>query len=98
MKHVDEFRDPEATKTLLNRSERTQPSLARFRLWRSAVATRSFLDAVKVAKNNLTKIDGFIGPDHVATIIGTCMVSPEGACAAYYNFGRINRDEAATLR
>ena len=25
------------------------------------------------------------------TPIGTCMVSPEGACAAYYNFGRINR-------
>lgn len=23
--------------------------------------------------------------------IGTCMVSPEGACAAYYNFGRIDR-------
>ncbi|MDR1833058.1 MAG: hydrogenase formation protein HypD [Propionibacteriaceae bacterium] len=22
--------------------------------------------------------------------IGTCMVSPEGACAAYYNFGRVN--------
>ena len=22
------------------------------------------------------------------TPIGTCMVSPEGACAAYYNFGR----------
>ncbi|PRQ10968.1 hydrogenase formation protein HypD [Corynebacterium sp. 13CS0277] len=29
-----------------------------------------------------------------ATPIGTCMVSPEGACAAYYNFGRI--DKAAT--
>jgi hydrogenase expression/formation protein HypD len=27
-------------------------------------------------------------PDHA---IGTCMVSPEGACAAYYNFGRITR-------
>lgn len=26
------------------------------------------------------------------TPIGTCMVSPEGACAAYYNFGRIDRD------
>src|SRR6185369_600028 len=26
------------------------------------------------------------------TPIGTCMVSPEGACAAYYNFGRMNRD------
>src|SRR6266487_1938733 len=25
------------------------------------------------------------------TPIGTCMVSPEGACAAYYNFGRLNR-------
>ena len=24
-------------------------------------------------------------PEHA---IGTCMVSPEGACAAYYNFGR----------
>lgn len=32
------------------------------------------------------------------TPIGTCMVSPEGACAAYYNFGRINREEAAALR
>jgi hydrogenase expression/formation protein HypD len=30
------------------------------------------------------------------TPIGTCMVSPEGACAAYYNFGRLHRD-AATL-
>ena len=30
-----------------------------------------------------------------ATPIGTCMVSPEGACAAYYNFGRINREAAA---
>ncbi|MGI8632667.1 MAG: hydrogenase formation protein HypD [Solirubrobacterales bacterium] len=27
-------------------------------------------------------------PDHA---IGTCMVSPEGACAAYYNFGRYSR-------
>ena len=26
------------------------------------------------------------------TPIGTCMVSPEGACAAYYNFGRMHRD------
>jgi hydrogenase expression/formation protein HypD len=25
------------------------------------------------------------------TPIGTCMVSPEGACAAYYNFGRFTR-------
>jgi hydrogenase expression/formation protein HypD len=24
--------------------------------------------------------------------IGTCMVSPEGACAAYYNFGRFSRE------
>ena len=29
-----------------------------------------------------------------ATPIGTCMVSPEGACAAYYNFGRIDRATA----
>jgi hydrogenase expression/formation protein HypD len=28
-------------------------------------------------------------PDHA---IGTCMVSPEGACAAYYNFGRLARE------
>jgi hydrogenase expression/formation protein HypD len=28
--------------------------------------------------------------------IGTCMVSAEGACAAYYNFGRLHR-ETATL-
>jgi hydrogenase expression/formation protein HypD len=27
-------------------------------------------------------------PEHA---IGTCMVSPEGACAAYYNFGRYAR-------
>jgi hydrogenase expression/formation protein HypD len=27
--------------------------------------------------------------------IGTCMVSSEGACAAYYNFGRFHRDRAA---
>ncbi|MGB7868269.1 MAG: hydrogenase formation protein HypD [Mycobacterium sp.] len=26
------------------------------------------------------------------TPIGTCMVSPEGACAAYYNFGRMHKD------
>ena len=26
------------------------------------------------------------------TPIGTCMVSPEGACAAYYNFGRFTRE------
>lgn len=32
------------------------------------------------------------------TPIGTCMVSPEGACAAYYNFGRIDRDLAAELQ
>ena len=25
------------------------------------------------------------------TPIGTCMVSPEGACAAYYNFGRMHQ-------
>jgi hydrogenase expression/formation protein HypD len=29
------------------------------------------------------------------TPIGTCMVSPEGACAAYYNFGRLHRETAA---
>jgi hydrogenase expression/formation protein HypD len=27
--------------------------------------------------------------------IGTCMVSSEGACAAYYNFGRLTRDRQA---
>ncbi len=27
--------------------------------------------------------------------IGTCMVSPEGACAAYYSYGRFARDRAA---
>jgi hydrogenase expression/formation protein HypD len=27
-------------------------------------------------------------PEHA---IGTCMVSPEGACAAYYNYGRLTR-------
>jgi hydrogenase expression/formation protein HypD len=32
-----------------------------------------------------------------ATPIGTCMVSPEGACAAYYNFGRIDRSTARSL-
>lgn len=31
------------------------------------------------------------------TPIGTCMVSSEGACAAYYNFGRLHRDVAVTL-
>ncbi|PKQ31457.1 MAG: hydrogenase formation protein HypD [Actinobacteria bacterium HGW-Actinobacteria-2] len=31
------------------------------------------------------------------TPIGTCMVSPEGACAAYYNFGRIDRDMAHSV-
>jgi hydrogenase expression/formation protein HypD len=29
--------------------------------------------------------------------IGTCMVSSEGACAAYYNFGRIHRETALAL-
>jgi hydrogenase expression/formation protein HypD len=29
--------------------------------------------------------------------IGTCMVSSEGACAAYYNFGRLHRDVAVTI-
>ena len=28
-------------------------------------------------------------PEHA---IGTCMVSPEGACAAYYNYGRYARE------
>ena len=32
-----------------------------------------------------------------ATPIGTCMVSPEGACAAYYNFGRIDRVTAQAV-
>lgn len=32
-----------------------------------------------------------------ATPIGTCMVSPEGACAAYYNFGRIDREVAQEI-
>jgi hydrogenase expression/formation protein HypD len=29
--------------------------------------------------------------------IGTCMVSSEGACAAYYNFGRLHREVAVSL-
>jgi hydrogenase expression/formation protein HypD len=32
------------------------------------------------------------------TPIGTCMVSSEGACAAYYNFGRFARSRARTAR
>ncbi len=31
------------------------------------------------------------------TPIGTCMVSSEGACAAYYNFGRLHREVALTI-
>jgi len=31
------------------------------------------------------------------TPIGTCMVSSEGACAAYYNFGRLHRDVAVRV-
>ncbi|HEY2563472.1 MAG TPA: hydrogenase formation protein HypD [Acidimicrobiales bacterium] len=31
------------------------------------------------------------------TPIGTCMVSSEGACAAYYNFGRLHRDAAVAM-
>jgi hydrogenase expression/formation protein HypD len=31
------------------------------------------------------------------TPIGACMVSPEGACAAYYNFGRPHRETAALV-
>jgi hydrogenase expression/formation protein HypD len=31
------------------------------------------------------------------TPIGTCMVSSEGACAAYYSYGRLHRDVAVTL-
>jgi len=31
------------------------------------------------------------------TPIGTCMVSSEGACAAYYNFGRLHRSAAVVL-
>ncbi len=30
--------------------------------------------------------------------IGTCMVSSEGACAAYYNFGRLHREVAVGVR
>jgi hydrogenase expression/formation protein HypD len=29
--------------------------------------------------------------------IGTCMVSSEGACAAYYNFGRMHREAAVAI-
>jgi hydrogenase expression/formation protein HypD len=32
-------------------------------------------------------------PEHA---IGTCMVSPEGACAAYYNFGRFQRERVVS--
>lgn len=32
-----------------------------------------------------------------ANPVGTCMVSPEGACAAYYNFGRVDPELAADL-
>jgi len=31
------------------------------------------------------------------TPIGTCMVSSEGACAAYYNFGRLHREVAVAM-
>jgi hydrogenase expression/formation protein HypD len=31
------------------------------------------------------------------TPIGTCMVSSEGACAAYYNFGRLHREAARRI-
>jgi hydrogenase expression/formation protein HypD len=31
------------------------------------------------------------------TPIGTCMVSSEGACAAYYNFGRMHREAAVAI-
>ncbi len=31
------------------------------------------------------------------TPIGTCMVSSEGACAAYYNFGRLHREAAVSI-
>jgi hydrogenase expression/formation protein HypD len=31
------------------------------------------------------------------TPIGTCMVSSEGACAAYYSFGRLHREAAVTI-
>jgi hydrogenase expression/formation protein HypD len=33
-------------------------------------------------------------PEHP---IGTCMVSSEGACAAYYNFGRMHREAAVAI-
>ena len=33
-------------------------------------------------------------PEHA---IGTCMVSPEGACAAYYNYGRFARETGGGL-
>ena len=33
-------------------------------------------------------------PEHP---IGTCMVSPEGACAAYYTFGRLSKEAAAAV-
>mgnify|MGYP002685892721 CR=1 FL=1 len=33
-------------------------------------------------------------PEHP---LGATMVSDEGACAAYYNFGRLHRDVAITL-
>ena len=33
----------------------------------------------------------------VVTPIGTCMVSPEGACAAYYNFGQLRPRNGAAL-
>ena len=36
-------------------------------------------------------------PARRETPIGTCMVSPEGACAAYYNFGRLHRETAQLL-
>jgi hydrogenase expression/formation protein HypD len=29
--------------------------------------------------------------------IGTCMVSPEGACAAYYTYGRYARERGVTV-
>jgi hydrogenase expression/formation protein HypD len=32
-------------------------------------------------------------PEHA---IGTCMVSPEGACAAYYNYGRFARERVVS--
>ena len=34
-------------------------------------------------------------PEHA---IGTCMVSPEGACAAYYNYGRFAREQCRRHR